>query len=407
MRYFFTCVLLAWCILIKAQSPWCGASQYQADHDSYQSFLQKVKTAGDHPSIQFRTKKYFQVVIHVVARDGFQPVSVAQVQQQLDVLNADFAARGENIGKLQEQFIDLVQDSEFHFCLASVDPDGNPTTGITFTQTDIEDIGIRYGDFQRRIIHYDESGKAGWDPTRYINIWVAENAGILGTATMPGEALYDEEIGLVMDIHHFGTIGDAGGHNEYGRGHTLTHEMGHFFGLKHIWGDGFDESCDDSDDIDDTPNAAGPNYHCPSGIGIASCGEFNMYQNFMDLTNDFCLAAFTKDQVTRMQTVVDVFYPDLDSEGSCIESVSEFNDWFDQLIVSTDPLSDKIVLYNPLSNPEAKVIHVYSMDGKELYKGEWGDELTELIELNNVAAGVYVVNVRSGDDCESRKVAIY
>jgi hypothetical protein len=74
---------------------------------------------------------------------------------------------------------------------------------------------------------------------------------------MPGTANFEEEIGIIIDIHHFGAFGDAGYYNEFDRGHTLTHEMGHFLGLKHIWGNGNSVDCNDSDDIDDTPNQAG------------------------------------------------------------------------------------------------------------------------------------------------------
>ena len=123
--------------------------------------------------IHKRDIRYFQVVIHVVARDGYQPVSQAQALQQLDVLNNDFAAMGDNINKLPDEFKTLVENADMHFCLATLDPEGNPTPGITFTSTTEEFIGTNIGEGGRRVIQWDElGGKAGWDPTRYINIWV-------------------------------------------------------------------------------------------------------------------------------------------------------------------------------------------------------------------------------------------
>lgn len=119
-------------------------------------------------------------------------------------------------------------------------------------------------------------------------------------------ANYPEEIGLIIDPKYFGSIGAAGNSSFYSGGHTLTHEMGHFFGLKHIWGQGTGEDCNDSDEIEDTPNAAGPYYDCPQGVQ-ESCGTSDMYQNFMDFTDDRCLAAFTHDQVMMMQTTAAVF----------------------------------------------------------------------------------------------------
>ena len=393
----------------NAQEVKCGAKQY-ADPDKqlvYQNFLERAKEIESKYPIHSRTTRYFQVVIHVVAREGYQPVSKAQALQQLDVLNNDFAARGDNFEKLPDEFKSLADNADMHFCLATTDPAGQPTSGITFTSTTEEFIGTNFGEGGRRIIQWNElGGKSGWDPTRYINIWVGECLDILGSANMPGEANYPEEIGIIIDIRHFGTIGDAGYYNQYGRGHTLTHEMGHFFGLKHIWGQGFSDSCDDSDDIDDTPNAGGPHYGCPDGEQF-SCGTSNMYQNFMDLTDDRCLAAFTHDQVVRMKSAIDMFYPDLDGESSCQTSVTDFNQWFDKLTWSTDAASDKIIVYSSEVLTGKKEIRVFSMDGKLVFKREWNEELSTLINLQSVASGVYLVNITIGDGCKSRKVVVY
>jgi|GEM_PF-979383 len=396
---------------VTAQQVKCGAKQYDTPQKNlvYQDFLSKAKERELNHPIHSRTTKYFQVVIHVVARDGFQPVSRAQALQQLDVLNNDFAARGDNFEKLPDEFKSLAENADMHFCLATTDPSGQPTTGITFTSTTQENIGTEFNNEfgSRRAIQYDQfGGKTGWDATRYINVWVGECLDILGSATMPGEANFPEEIGIIIDIRHFGTIGDAGFYNQYGRGHTLTHEMGHFFGLKHIWGQGFSESCDDSDDIDDTPNAAGPHYGCPEGEQT-SCGTINMYQDFMDLTDDRCLAAFTHDQVARMNSAIDLFYPDLDGEATCQTNVIDFDQWFDQLSWSTDAGSDKIIVYSPEVLTGKKEIRVFSMDGKMVFKREWNDELTALINLQSVASGVYLVNITMGDGCKSRKVVVY
>jgi len=406
-----TYLLLLFACSASAQQPWCRAKQYSdPDKNSiYQNFLQEAKEIETKAPIHKRDIRYFQVVIHVVARDVYQPVSQAQALQQLDVLNNDFAAMGDNINKLPDEFKTLAANAEMHFCLATLDPGGNPTSGITFTHTEKENIGTSYS-FEnegRREIQYDElGGKSGWDTSRYINVWVGECLDILGSASMPGEADFEEEIGIVIDIRHFGTIGDAGYYNPYGRGHTLTHEMGHFFGLKHIWGQGLGADCNDSDDIDDTPNAGGPHYGCPEGEQL-SCSTSNMYQNFMDLTDDRCLAAFTHDQVARMNSSIDLFYPGLDGESSCQNNLADFNDWFDQLSWSSDVTSDKIIVYRPEGLVGKKEIRVFSMDGQLVFQNEWNEELTSLINLQNVASGIYLVNITMGDESKSRKIVVY
>ncbi|HJW30249.1 MAG TPA: M43 family zinc metalloprotease, partial [Saprospiraceae bacterium] len=295
--YSFFCLLS---LHVKAQHPGCVTGYQARDQDEearHQQFLDQIKAVEGKHILQSRDVKHFEVVIHVVSTDDKLNVSQAQVLQQLDVLNADFAGMGDNIGKLPVEFKSLVADAGLQFCLASLDPDGQPTTGITFTHTDLQHVGTQYGEGGRRVIQYDElGGKTGWDPKRYINIWIGDCENILGSSSMPDDLFPMEEIGLVIDDQHFGAFGPSGSYGEFGRGHTLTHEMGHFFGLQHIWGHGLNEDCSDSDDIDDTPNAAGPHYGCPTGE-VLSCGDQNMYQNFMDLTDDRCLAAFTHGQV--------------------------------------------------------------------------------------------------------------
>jgi len=332
---------------------------------------------------------------------------MGQALNQLDVLNADFAGRGENIDKLLSSFDALVADAAMHFCLATTDPDGNPTSGITFTHTDVNNIATMTGPGGRIAIHYDQlGGKTGWDPSRYINIWVGEYGDVLGSASFPGMAPYSEEIGLIIDISHFGSIGDAGQSGYFGRGHTLTHEMGHFFGLRHIWGGGVTYTCDDSDDIDDTPNASGPYYGCPSGEQI-SCGMSNMYQNFMDFTDDRCLAAFTHDQANRMQAAVAEYYPALAVEGACAENISSFNQWFSDLVWAHDASSDKYVIYGNVEWMGRKDVEVFSTDGKLVLTDVWDDQLSYLLDLRGVSEGVYVVQISGGGKNNVRKVVVY
>ena len=410
MRSLLIHILVFLPLLMAAQENRCDADRrfYLTHQDeAYQQMLTRIHERQAHPAIGTRTQKYFPVVIHVVATDAYQPVSVAQALNQLDVLNDDFAGKGNNIDKLLPEFFALVGNADMHFCLATVDPDGQSTTGITFTQTDVHNIATVTGPGGRIAIQWDQlGGKTGWDPTRYINIWVGEYAGVLGSASFPGMADWPEEIGLIIDINHFGSIGDAGQSGYFGGGHTLTHEMGHFFGLRHIWGSGSDYRCDDSDDIDDTPNAAGPYYGCPSGVHI-SCDVSNMYQNFMDLTDDRCLAAFTHDQVSHMQAVVEEYYPDIATDGSCTGYVASFDQWYDLLVWSHDASADKYVIYASEGWMGKKNVRVFSADGRLVREDVWDDQLSYLLDLNDVASGVYFVSISDDKKFNTRKIVVY
>ncbi|TAE54932.1 MAG: PKD domain-containing protein, partial [Bacteroidetes bacterium] len=150
--------------------------------------------------------------------------------------------------------------------------------------------------------------QAYWDPERYINIWVLPlNTGVLGYAQMPnGSPLPDlpaDNGGAASDgvIITSSTFGRGAGINPpYNGGRTTTHEMGHFLGLWHTWGDG---PCGVEDFCPDTPDADGATYGCPAG-GRFSCGQSIQIENYLDYTDDACMNVFTACQKSRMRTVL-------------------------------------------------------------------------------------------------------
>ncbi len=410
MRLLHLYILLLFPWWIHAQSAWCDLDRLvvlNQDNPAYRSFLQKIDSTLAHHPVQSRSVIYIPVVIHVVATADQQPISRAQALQQLDVVNLDFAGQGENIYKLLPDFEPLVKDAEIRFCLATIDPDGGPTTGITFTQTTVPNIALETGQEGRVAIHYDQlGGKTGWDPERYLNIWVGEYGDLLGSASFPGMAPFPEEEGVVVDIYHFGSIGDGGASGFYGRGHTLTHEIGHFLGLKHIWGQGLEYTCDDSDDVEDTPNASGPYYNCPTGVQW-SCDASNMYQNFMDFTDDRCLAAFTSDQVQHMQAVLEIFYTQWTSSASCLTYADSFDTWYSELTWAYDAGSRRWVIYHDVVWTGDRRVEVFSADGRLVSEGQWHEELSYMIDLSRVGSGVYFVKISQGEAHEVRKIAVY
>ncbi|MEO5905440.1 MAG: zinc-dependent metalloprotease [Saprospiraceae bacterium] len=404
---FIHIIILLLTQLSSAQKPWCDFDSKLTCASRYQLYLIDKEHQINEDKITTRSDQYFQVVVHVVTREGFQHVSEAQVIHQIDILNNDFAGQGENIHKLPAEFKDLAADSGFKFCLADTDPDGNPSSGITYTTTTVTDIGLKTGAEGRGLVFYDQlGGKTGWDPTQYINIWVCEfGGGILGSTSLPGKATFPEETGIVMDIRYFGSMANASDIRFFGKGHTLTHEMGHFFGLFHIWGTD-DNNCLDSDAIDDTPNATGPYFGCPSGRQV-SCDVSNMYQNFMDLTDDRCLAAFTYGQALRMQTVVELFYPDLPIDHHCGTQVQSLEEWFEDLTWSYDPYSKHVVFYTPDAFAAKINIEVFAADGRIMTSNTWQHEQSILLQMEHTPAGVYFVRISDGENQHVRKIAVY
>jgi len=280
----------------------CGIEAYydflERDHPDVRKMVdaehQKALDAIRQPSYRSDGVVHtIPIVIHIVYENQDENISDAQVQSQLDVLNTDFRKMNEDASMVPSVFANLVADAEIEFCLATLDPNGNPTTGITRTSTNVSEFG------NNNNVKFDNTGgKTPWNASHYLNIWVCDLAGtVLGFATSPGtNAAFD---GVVIDYDDFGTLEETATfpHN---RGRTATHEVGHYLGLKHIWGGG---NCDVDDGINDTPLQEVSHNNCPT-FGSAStvtCGSQDMFMNYMDYVDDRCMFMFTTEQVALMR----------------------------------------------------------------------------------------------------------
>jgi hypothetical protein len=149
-----------------------------------------------------------------------------------------------------------------------------------------------------------DGGIDAWDADSYLNIWVCDlQDDILGFSSLPGFA--DEDDGVVINYKFFGD--GFGAVSPYNLGRTTTHEVGHYLGLSHIWGDDGD-ACSGSDLIADTPNQAGENYGCPAFPLTDDCTidpPGVMFMNYMDYTNDACMNLFTEGQKTKMRIILE------------------------------------------------------------------------------------------------------
>jgi len=237
-----------------------------------------------------------QVVVHVVYKTAAENISVAQIKSQIKVLNKDYRAKNADKSKVPPVWKGLVADVSILFALASKDPKGKPTTGITRTKTTRASF-----DTDDSVKSSATGGVNAWPANRYLNIWVCTLAnGILGYAQFPGGPKKTD--GVVILNTAFGTVGTAGA--PFNRGRTTTHEVGHWLNLRHIWAD--TEDCSGTDFVADTPNAAGPNYGKPKFPHVTCNNGPNgdMFMNYMDYVDDDAMFMFTTQQVVRMQTAM-------------------------------------------------------------------------------------------------------
>lgn len=282
--------------------------KYDCDHDVEPS-TQVEFSLVEKPQPVFT----IPVVVHIVYNTGTQNITNAQVTSQITALNADFRRTNADLSNAPTRFRGFSKDMEVEFCLATIDPNGNATNGITRKNTSTAAFSIA-DDFMK----YDANGGTdAWPATDYLNIWVCNLSGsLLGYAQFPGTGLAATD-GVVVDYEYFGTIGTVT--SPFNLGRTTTHEVGHWLNLKHIWGDD-GTACTGSDFVEDTPNQGGSTSGCPNTKQI-SCGNSfrggDMYVNYMDYSDDACLKMFTYWQYKRVEAVLNSTRSSLQNSGSC------------------------------------------------------------------------------------------
>ena len=372
LKFIFT---FLFSLLIFAQEefvndPYCGSDdainikniQYPWYKQSAQNMFQRALELSNHGNSNRQTVYQIPVVFHVVYNSDDQNLSDDVIQSQLDVLNADFRRLNDNASNTREEFLPFAGDPHIEFYLATEDPNGNPTTGITHTYT--SQSGFPYISFEDLFtgnITLDnvKSSSAGgvdaWDTNRYMNIWVCNIeesflGQVLGFAYPPidvQDALDSLDYEIVPDwssfegalanqslqgiVLHYPVVGtnnpnntdDGISGNELGK--TLVHEVGHYLGLRHIWGDAlFEGGCSVDDGIADTPNQeAASNFTCNLNQNSCSDGldDFpDMVENYMDYSNDACMNMFTNTQIDVMRIILEIARPGLieGQESDCI-----------------------------------------------------------------------------------------
>jgi len=213
---------------------------------------------------------------------------VSLAQGQVDILNKDFAGTNNDINKWTtnaSSFFPGVANGET--CVKFVLADKNHPSGYDLSEgSPAVTINRSNGD---RVNAF----------SNYLNVFVRANLGFLGESPLGGLGNGD---GVLVDASAFGAgngCGSVSPSAPYNLGRTLTHEIGHYLLLDHIWGGG----CNTDDGINDTPNQNADYGGCPS-LGQSSCSSTDMHMNYMDYTNDACMYMFSAGQATRMENYI-------------------------------------------------------------------------------------------------------
>jgi hypothetical protein len=278
----------------------CGTTEYhqhQLDMDP--------SLAGRQADIETFTKKYVEthtgqekaivtipVVFHVLYSASAQNISDALIYAQLDQLNKDYARLNSDAGNTPAAFQGLAANTQIQFCLAQRDPNGAATTGIVRKSTTVTSFSSN-----NAVKYSAQGGDNAWDAAKYLNIWSCNlGGGLLGYAQFPGGAAATD--GVVALYSSIGSLSVPGTASPYNYGRTMTHEVGHWLNLRHIWGDA---NCG-NDLVSDTPTQQTSNYGCPTFPHKTCSNTTNgdMFMNYMDYTDDACMNMFSTGQSARM-----------------------------------------------------------------------------------------------------------
>lgn len=317
--FLLTFLTIYLCLLVPfafSQENRCATVIDSAFGEQFQQEITQIILEKKKNQSHFRTEERVYVVpiiFHIIHKgenigEGLN-ISATQVYNQLDALNQDFRRQNQDTLRSPTKFRKVAVDTKIEFALARTDQVGEY----------LKERGIRRYNGAKSIwslSDFDALVKplTIWNPKEYLNVWVTDLSGILGYSQFPASSGLREGSGwqnrnlantdgVVVDFQAFGSNRSRKAFDlrpKFSLGRTLTHEIGHFFGLIHISGD---SGCGKDDFCADTPLQERNQYDC--NTGLISCGNENMVQNYMDYSDDTCMNLFTAEQALRMRTALE------------------------------------------------------------------------------------------------------
>ncbi|MCC6252144.1 MAG: PKD domain-containing protein [Bacteroidia bacterium] len=305
MKKYFTFKLLlgsfltfGWAIQAQSQNFVCGSTEAQQELYQKHPELQQQQADFDAYVRDYINQNYnktnrnqiiIPVVFHVIHDYGVENISDAQIIDQINILNRDYNKLNADTALALPEFKPIIANVGIEFRLAQIDPNGNCTNGIDRIASPYTYLGN------------DQAKLNPWDRRKYLNIWTVKKMrdGVAGYAYKPiSVSGANFPIDGIIILHDY--IGSIGTGNPSGSSRALTHEIGHWLNLSHVWGDNNSPggACGD-DGIQDTPVTKGYTT-CPAPTACSICDPNirENYQNYMDYS--YCEVMFTEGQKQAM-----------------------------------------------------------------------------------------------------------
>lgn len=379
-------------------------------YPGYKNQVQQVFDNNKNGALKNGQTYTINTVVHVVWKNNEENIHDSIIERQIEILNEDYGRTNADTVNLRPIFDPIAGNPNIQFNLVAIERvQTNETFSVSFT-------GL-----PDNVKESANGGSDAWNTEYFLNIWVCNiDGGLLGAlfgyayppaglSHWPGgsEAPNPNLEGVVLD---FRTVGDnnpnpmpdpnGGGGNVDFRGRTATHEVGHYLGLRHIWGDGGGffggNSCGADDGCDDTPNqGAQSNFDCNTSLNtcIDSLGGQpspndlpDLIENHMDYSSEACKNMFTNDQIGIMRSVLENERIGLLSDATAI---NEYSDVAIKLYPNPSNAIVNIELDQKLDNA---LIRVSDLLGKQLLLTKTDQQPLQL-DFSHFNKGIYIVEL--------------
>ena len=398
-------------------------SQYRNIIENYFNGLEEWTRSNP---ISKNTVITIPVVVHVVHKQSHNlgigtNIPQNQIDDAIKILNEDYRkSNSEFPNPPRSTFIQYAGDCQLEFCLATTDENGNTTSGVTRTSTAKTSFDADDNTDSNAMKRTATGGKDGWDPLKYLNIWVvnlmnSQGGQTLGYSFLPGlqsQSWTAWKDGLVVDYAYFGTVGNAANSSQ-NDGRTPTHEIGHYLGLKHTFCEQVDAQgnpiCCDNDNtsnggyVDDTPatediywgnvNAGTQNNTCDDTqyLNAFTSDVLDMDENYMSYA--FTTWMFSNKQINVMDYTMNASTGQggraaLKTSNGCM--ISGINDILHENLVSVYPNpTDRKINFKFAMNIKVNSIIIQNVLGEQVVKAENIQNDIFSMDLSTLPKGIY------------------